>query len=58
MNYHTANGDQIEITSQIIGDITVGEVVQSIEGEMYEVRNIEDTNITVELIQVEEDWGE
>lgn len=56
MSIVTNTGDQI--SADLSNDLEVGEIIQSHEGEMYEIIGIADTNVTVELVQVDEDWGE
>lgn len=56
MKIVTTAGDQI--TAELSDDLEVGEILQSEDGEMYEITEIGDSQITVAEVKVEEDWGE
>ena len=47
-----------DVAAELADDIIGGEVLQSEDGNFYEITKIEDETITVKLVEVEEDWGQ
>jgi hypothetical protein len=58
MRFMNQENDEIEIQIEREDNLEVGEIVRSSEGEMYEVLEVGANLIRVELVQVDEDWGQ